>query len=76
MGGRDRRLRPQPPESRQYDAALDEGGAAWGIIASLIETSKLNKVEPTRYLTDVLTKIAQGWPNSKLDELLPWAYVV
>ena len=57
-------------------AGSDEGGAAWGIIASLIETSKLNKVEPNRYLTDVLTKIAQGWPNSKLDELLPWAYVV
>jgi transposase len=25
-------------------------------------------------LTDVLTKIANGHPNSRIDELLPWAY--
>jgi hypothetical protein len=26
------------------------------------------------YLTDVLTKIVNGHPNSQLDQLLPWAY--
>jgi hypothetical protein len=36
----------------------------------------LNGVEPQRYLTDVLTKIAQQWPMAKLDQLLPWANVV
>ena len=56
-------------------AGSDEGGLAWGVIASLIETAKLNGVEPLAYLTDVLTKIAQGWPTSRLDDLLPWAYV-
>ena len=48
---------------------------AWGVVASLIETCKLNGVEPHGYLTDVLTKLAQGWPASRLDDLLPWAYV-
>jgi transposase len=57
-------------------AGHDEGAAAWGLIASLIETCKLNGVEPQRYLTDVLTKIAQQWPMAKLDQLLPWANVV
>ncbi len=57
-------------------AGHDEGAAAWGLIASLVETCKLNGVEPQRYLTDTLTKIAQHWPMSKLDQLLPWANVV
>lgn len=56
-------------------AGHDEGAAAWGLIASLIETCKLNGVEPQRYLTDVLTKIAQNWPMSALDKLLPWTHV-
>jgi hypothetical protein len=41
----------------------------------LIETAKLNQVEPTAYLADVLTKLVKGWPASRIDELLPWAYV-
>ncbi|MBX9746747.1 MAG: transposase domain-containing protein [Hyphomonadaceae bacterium] len=39
-----------------------------------METCKLNDVEPNAYLTDVLTKIVNGWPNSKIDALLPWKY--
>ena len=56
-------------------AGSDEGGVAWGVVASLIETCKLNGVEPFAYLTDVLSKIANSWPMSRLDDLLPWAYV-
>jgi hypothetical protein len=40
----------------------------------LIETCKLIGVEPCRYLADVITRIVDGHPNSRLDELLPWAY--
>jgi transposase len=40
----------------------------------LIETCKLNGVEPQTYLTDVISKIVNGHPNSRIDELLPWAY--
>jgi transposase len=56
-------------------AGSDEGGKAWGVLASLIETCKLNGVEPHTYITDVLTKIVHGWPANRLDDLLPWAYV-
>jgi transposase len=56
-------------------AGSDEGGAAWGVVASLIETCKLNGVEPHAYLADVLAKLADGWPMSRIDELLPWAYL-
>ena len=44
------------------------------MIASLIETCKLIGVEPRAYLADVITKIVTGHPQSRLDELLPWAY--
>jgi hypothetical protein len=56
-------------------AGSDEGGAAWGVLASLIETCKLNGIEPHAYITDVLEKIVAGWPANRIDDLLPWAYV-
>jgi transposase len=49
----------------------DEGGRSWARIASLIETCKLNSVDPLAYLTATLTAIANGHPASRLDELLP-----
>jgi transposase len=57
-------------------AGSDEGGANWALLASLIETCKLNSVNPLAWLTDVLTKLVNNWPNSRLDELMPWAWNV
>jgi transposase len=56
-------------------AGSDGGGEHWAVVASLIETCKLNNVEPLGYLTDVLTRIVNGHLNSRIDELLPWAYI-
>jgi transposase len=44
------------------------------VLASLIETCKLHRVNPEAYFTDVLTKLVNNWPNSRLAELLPWAW--
>ncbi len=55
-------------------AGSDGGGEHWAVIASLIETCKLNGINPNAYLTDVMTRIVSGHPNSRIDELLPWAY--
>lgn len=55
-------------------AGSDEGGANWAIIASLIETAKLNGVNPHAWLTDTLTKLVNRWPASRIDDLMPWAY--
>src|SRR5271154_1974702 len=56
-------------------AGSDGGGEHWAIIASLIETCKLCGVEPHAYLEDVITRIVNRYPNSKIDHLLPWAYL-
>ena len=53
-------------------AGHDEGAAAWARIASLIETAKLNRVEPYAWLKATLEAIAAGHPNSRIDELLPF----
>lgn len=55
-------------------AGSDAGGANWAIIASLIETCKLNVVNPHAWLTDTLTKLVNHWPQSRIDDLMPWAY--
>jgi transposase len=55
-------------------AGSDGGAEHWAIIASLIETCKLNDVDPLMYLTNVLTRIVNGHPNSTIDQLLPWAF--
>jgi transposase len=41
---------------------------------SILQTAKLNGVNPEAYLTDTLAKIAAGRPISRISELLPWVY--
>jgi transposase len=55
-------------------AGHDQGAENWACIASLIETCKLNGVDPETYFTDVLSKLVNLWPASRLDELMPWAW--
>ena len=55
-------------------AGHDEGAENWACIASLIETCKLNGVDPQAYFADVLTKLVNLWPASRIDELMPWAW--
>jgi transposase len=57
-------------------AGHDLGAEGWATIASLLETCKLNSVDPLAWLTDVLTKLVNLWPASRIDELMPWAYAV
>lgn len=53
-------------------AGHDAGAQNWAIIASLIETCKLNGIEPHGYLSSVLTAIVSGHKQSQVEELLPW----
>ena len=57
-------------------ASGDDGGARWAAVASLVETCKLNDIDPQRYFTDVLTRLVNGWPNDRIDELMPWCWAM
>ncbi len=55
-------------------AGSDEGGERWAAIASLVETCKLNGVNPQTYLADLLERLVNGWPQARIDELMPWCW--
>ena len=44
------------------------------VMASLIETCKMNGVEPYAWMKSTLEKIAAGHPQSKIHDLLPWNF--
>ncbi len=52
-------------------AGSNAGGDRAAAIASLIETAKLNGVDPQAWLADVLGRFAEH-PINKVDEMLPW----
>ena len=71
----ERAIRPLALTRKNSLFAGSEGGAEhWAILASLIETCKLNGVEPQGYIEDVITRLVNGHLQSRIDELLPWAY--
>lgn len=55
-------------------AGSDDGGDHWAVIASMIETCKLNHVDPQVWLSNTLSKLAAGHQNLKRDQLMPWNY--
>jgi len=55
--------KPLPDRQNALFAGRDEGDRAWGRIAFLIATAKVNNVEPFAYL-------AAGPPANRIDDLL------
>lgn len=49
----------------------DAGGERAASIYSLVETAKLNGLDPQAYLRGVLTRIADH-PINRIDDLRPW----
>jgi transposase len=70
----DMRPPPRAPDSGHHEVASDGGGEHWAILASLIETCKLNGIDPHAYLSDILVRIAIDHPINRIDELLPWTW--
>lgn len=69
----ERAIRPQVlTRKNALFAGSDGGGATWATIATLLATARLNDIDPLAWLTLTLERLAAGWPNKKLDELLPW----
>lgn len=56
-------------------AGSDEGGDNWAVIATLIENCKLSGIDPSAWLTQTLTKLANGHPANRVAELMPWTAV-
>jgi transposase len=51
------------------------GGRTWSIVASLVNTARLNDIGPQEYLADVLERIVLGGTKiNQLHKLLPWEW--
>jgi hypothetical protein len=53
-------------------AGSDTGGDRAASIYTIVQTAKLNNVNPEAYLRDTLAKIADGHPINRIEELMPW----
>jgi transposase len=51
----------------------DAGGQRAACMYTIMQTAKMNGVNPQAYLTDILSRIAE-YPSQQIDELLPWAW--
>ena len=49
----------------------DQGGRRAAAIYTLIETAKLNDIDPQAWLADVLARLPDH-PAKRIDQLLPW----
>lgn len=71
----ERTIRPIALNRKNALFAGSDGGADhWAILASLIETCKLNSLDPQAYLADVFDRLVVGHPINRIDELLPWRW--
>jgi transposase len=70
----ERALRPAVLQRKNaLFAGSDAAARFWAISNSLVQTCKLNDIEPLAYLTDVLQRIVSGRTKShELRTLLPW----
>ena len=50
----------------------DAGGERAAILYTVLESAKLNGLDPQAWLRDVIDRMAKGHPINRLGELLPW----
>jgi len=71
----ERAIRPQTiTRKNALFAGSHGGGRTWATIATLLQTAKMNDVDPLAWLAQTLERIANRWPISQIDELMPWNY--
>ncbi|MCB8877395.1 IS66 family transposase [Acidisoma silvae] len=52
----------------------DRGGIRAATIYTIVESAKLNGLDPEAYIAAVLDRLARGHPMNRIDELLPWNF--
>lgn len=67
-----RRVPQLSPRLRVHVVGSRTGGERAVTFCSVIQTCKANGVDPHAYITDVISKVADDWPASRWDELMPW----
>lgn len=66
--------------SEMFGSAVRTGFCYWATdpmdnphyIATLLQTAKMNNVDPCAWLSLTPQRIANGWPSGEIDALMPW----
>jgi transposase len=71
----ERAIRPQTiTRKNSLFAGSEGGGRTWATLATLLQTCKMNCIDPLYWLSQTLTRIAQGWPVAEIEALMPWNF--
>jgi hypothetical protein len=71
----ERAIRPQTIiRKNSLFAGSDGGGRTWATIPTLLQTCKMNNVDPVAWMTQTLEHLANQWPRAEIDALMPWRY--
>ncbi len=71
----ERAIRPQTiTRKNSLFAGSEGGGRTWATLATLLQTCRMNSVDPLNWLSKTLTRIAQGWPVADIEALMPWNF--
>lgn len=71
----ERAIRPQTiTRKNSLFAGSEGGGRTWATLATLLHTCRMNSVDPLNWLSQTLTRIAQGWPVADIEALMPWNF--
>ncbi len=71
----ERAIRPQTiTRKNSLFAGSEGGGNTWATIATLLQTAKMNNVDPLAWLTQTLIRMANGWPAHDIEALMPWSF--
>ncbi|PBB98892.1 IS66 family transposase [Mesorhizobium sp. WSM3862] len=71
----ERAIRPQTiTRKNSLFAGSEGGGRTWATVATLLQTAKMNGVDPLAWLSQTLTRIAQRWPVAEIEMLMPWNF--
>src|SRR5262245_29086566 len=66
---------PSHSEGRIIPSQARISAERWATFCSIMDTCKMNNVEPYAYLRDVLQHMVDGHPINRLNELLPWSWM-
>lgn len=64
----------RPRTTTRKNGLFADSGRTWATIATLLQRANMNNVDPQAWLTQILERIANGWPHSDLGALIPWNY--
>jgi hypothetical protein len=71
----ERAIRPQAiTRKNSLFAGSAGGGRTWASIATMLQTCKMNDVDPNAWAKQTLERIANRWPNKDIEALMPWNF--